>query len=759
MLTISLDEAGVFDAGQTPGLHDSKTTLIGGVLFDDLDSEGETDAEKERIKAFYIAAVEEANKREKSLGATYPSSLHSGGSSDNNTVKCVKKIIDAALPEFFKTGTFKGNDLKDGSGNVIQDRKGIYRICAVVKSSQGKTNLKSSGLNDFVRDDKASNTYFHMASEVTSRLIFHNPFYSTIGSLSLQVATRRSADISDEYVQEYRNAGYNNPKENGNMKEAFNTIKIPGYDYFEKKYHYAVMNEDIFRTLIAEQMMVVNPNKVSISECRVVPINYNSKKGKGDEYEFLYLADSLCGYLTFRIEADDVNEVFIRADKLSNAGNLIFSYDSADILFDRAIAAYEDGYYYEALSSLYDLSVREDNISELYNKRWSPYLIKMISDNSERFQTERALDFLHDSIMTSNFDQMRAKYIFEALKSACDRLDNDRLKYYYNDIGVSLYCHMGDTKSVRPYFVNCEKLAGCISFEEYARTRNRFATSLCDTFDNLGALRVVNLTVDALKEFSETSKRVFKDAKTPFGIEELAKATSLKGQALAFMKDESAETSFDDSLSSLQENSPNYRITESYLLHHYVNLGQKDKYLKELRTYCGDNEKNTEQLNHIFVNSSGRDAEYSLKYAIYLYLKGAYRFFENNDLGSTYEIITKKIKKLTASEKKGHPWELIYKYLVLMGIKLGVDSNKNSAYEKLMITCCDSTETLIDYIIRKSQIEILDAKGMNDQADTKARDLARTLNEFYEDFYDGQLPDDPTETRRIINNKLTYMYE
>ena len=67
MLTISLDEAGVFDAGQTPGLHDSKTTLIGGVLFDDLDSEGETDAEKERIKAFYISAVEEANKREKSL--------------------------------------------------------------------------------------------------------------------------------------------------------------------------------------------------------------------------------------------------------------------------------------------------------------------------------------------------------------------------------------------------------------------------------------------------------------------------------------------------------------------------------------------------------------------------------------------------------------------------------------------------------------------------------------------------------------------
>lgn len=758
MLTMALDEAGVFDAGQVATEKDSKTTMIGGFIFDDMNNEEETETERERIRAFYEAVIEEVSHQNPEFSFSYPKSLHVGNGSTDAEVKKVKRKISDKLPEFIKRGTYSGKALINRRGEEFPKRIGKYVICAVAKSNVGKSSMLKPCLGGFALDDKASNLYFHMASEITSWTVFHNPFFRNMDEMSLHIATRSTADIVEGKVAEYKDAGYSSPQKSEKNDEKNTIIKV-------NKYHYSVMNEDIYRTLVSEKILSKDNSCPKLSSFNVRKIEYKRKsvnsKGTNSEnadyaYEFLYFADTVCGYLTYRIEADDIEEVNRRAEKLTGEENLIFAYDESDAIFERAWKLYELGFYYDALTQIYDIIVRTDYVAEFYKKKWIPFFIDCICKNYDQISVENAFEKLHQSIMTSNLDQLRAKFIFDSLAPVYEQLQSGRLRYIYNDIGVSLYCHIGDTASVKPYFANCESLSEYVGFEEYARTRNRMATAYCDEMNVLEGVKITQVTKGMLEAFINVSKDVFGDGKVPFGTTEYAKTCSLLGQCSSILHDPIATEYFDKALEILDNPGPNYYVTLSYKLHHLIDMEYKDQYIYEIGKCCGESDEVNQQISYIFEKGKGKDSLFTVKHWMYLYLKGAYYFYDDFELETAWSRIDKYIERLMSKDKQGHPWELINKYMALIAQKLGKEEKAVSKYQSRIFKCCSDKGKIIEVIQLMSDLEVDEFRGVQRNTTETLNEVRKILEALGTNCF-GRT-DQSVPLRVKIDELITYMY-
>jgi hypothetical protein len=83
-----------------------------------------------------------------------------------------------------------------------------------------------------------------------------------------------------------------------------------------------------------------------------------------------------------------------------------------------------------------------------------------------------------------------------------------------------------------------------------------------------------------------------------------AKALSQLGQAYAYNGSSEAEDAFLKALRMFEKNSYNYQITLSYLLHYYLDSGEKNKYGKYVVEYFGGNERLSDQLKYILQEST-----------------------------------------------------------------------------------------------------------------------------------------------------------
>ena len=109
-----------------------------------------------------------------------------------------------------------------------------------------------------VKDNYAANLYINMASSVVNRLIFHNPIYANaqMPEIKLDLASRASADLSD--ISESK------------KKEFF---KIGYLLEKEPREHYRIINRDIYRTLISQEMLNSNKSTIKINNFYVQSIN------------------------------------------------------------------------------------------------------------------------------------------------------------------------------------------------------------------------------------------------------------------------------------------------------------------------------------------------------------------------------------------------------------------------------------------------------------------------------------------------------
>lgn len=763
MLTFSLDEYGDFEGVKGT----NEPIYIAGLIYDDADDIRDTDNERRRISSYYKTVIAEAAAgAENPSEFTYPEALHSNSSRtrDYQVVRPVKELVRKTLPEFIRRGTYQGRRLTwtdyQGNTRTLADRKGEYHIFVILKSEEGMTRLLSANANILARDDFASNLYFHMADELISRLIFYNPVIREVKDIWLDIATRTSANLeqNDPLVSEYKRQGYQ--------------AKKCGEDDPQTKLYFSLTNPDIYRSVIAEEILDAERPDITISNFHVTSIVY---KPSAKKMEFLYMADSICSVLGFQIEGGHADEwlscIVDRTKALTGReDNLIFGYDEIDKVYAKAWARYEDGDYYKALSIAFDAGKRKGAFAEHYKKLWFKKLEERILENENVSNFSMAVRKLHETLDNNTFDHEKCFYILGILERMAPKLEGrfhspeaKGILYMLYDTGVTAYCYIGDSQNAERYFEKCTECAGLVSLDDYLNTRNKMVVYCCDYFelDRAEELSDENMVYQEL--LSEMKKDIHLPGFSEAGYFSLGKAHSQRAQVYAFQRDGRAEGEFRQALTNFEKGSANYKITQSYLLHYYLDTGNQEAYCAEAELYFDGKKKPAEQLKYILDEGSKPDPLINMKYALYVFVRGLYLFrlpeLSERVWTELQNLETKFGKKINKKGWRitGHPAELIFKYMRLIAIARG-EAETEKLYAEKMAECllyCGATE---DAIRMFGEIEIAAVKGEIQRRDELSVKLYQFLTDNFSIFEQEEIPENGDARYRWLKDRMTFMY-
>ncbi len=763
MIKIALDEAGTFEASEEKKKIDSgksvDTTLIGGILFDDKNIEGELDYERDRVESFYKAVIDEVNNgiSKASEKVKYPDYLHYIYGRNNKPVNKVKEMVARHLKEFLQDGTFEGAKLKNVQHLDIPDRKGKYTICAVVKSQEGKNSLFQNEEDRFFRDGIASNVYYHMASETVEHLIFHNPFFPNGNRYALDIATRSSADVDYEYQQDYelqKISGYYS--KNGNQNQD-NNLK-----------HYILMNADVFRTIMSEQMLVSQSKNVIIDSFYVNSIKYEDKYAY--DQTFLYLADSICSVLTYDNKKNDVGYVLQKAINIMGEPQLIFAYDNVDEYLRRAWRDMEVHEYYDALKELYSINILKTQEASVYKKNWSEYvkqeMVKEtkndVSLGKEPHALSEAVSELRSTYMTNLLNNDEANYIFEALEEVARVVPKNeryaKILYGINDIGIVANCHNGKYIEAAEYFSKCEKYAYAVDMEEYIRTRNRYSNALLDGFAYEEALNVIRTTLELAGGMYELSKKTLGSRKkNHFGKLEFAKTLSQAGQAAAYIGSPEAKMFFDDALKLMKDNVANRKITESYRLHYLVDAGNREDFMLAMTDYNDGFNSIKNQIESMKISAGKEDI--NISFGLLIYLKGLNKFYSENDIATVWDDILELLNSVDERRKKTHPWQLIYKYMGLLAYRLGKNELAEDYRKKITRVSGTSENSIVSAIGLMGKAYLWECMGNTEKSNESYNQLYEKMDEHFQFFNPDRVVLKTVEEKKAhLHRKLSYMY-
>ena len=658
MITIALDEQGDFE--NLKSKLDKEPVFIGGVIYDDCGDHDDYITEKERLQKYLKSVCTDSD-------GVYPKDLHfsSDGESDNSQrVKETKTLFGKTIKEFLEDGTWYGYDLGCG------ERKGKYYIFASLRGENGKAGLLASNISEAVREDYASNLYVHMAEDVVERILFYNPVITDIDQVRFDLATRRIILQGEERtarMKEYEKLG-------------FEAVRRSNQQDTTERTEYLLTNPANYRTAIEREMLRCGKNTLMIDRIGVKSIYYNHPT-KG--MDFLYLADAICSYLSFKRKGNTESEWIEAFDELSEEingkqRNLIWGYDEADEYFDMSLRALEEGDYYTALSLTYDGMKCGSSMRGFYEKKWYPLISDAVINDGNVVKLTDAIRKFKDSLTKNNIYQDKLVYIFGVLENAAKQVTfknrrEEAVLYDLYDAGVSAYTHIGDAKRAKDCFEKTRQYAEYVATEVYLRTRNRMVVFLCDMFEYQTALSIADENVKYHELLSDMKKQIFQNEK----YESLnhAIALSQRAQIYAFMEDERAEEDFLKALDTMDPETPDRLITESYLLHYYLSAGMKDKYEQMSKEYFGGVESLADRFDYLVTEGVKPLPRFSLKFALYVYIKALYKFYTDeipDELFNKLMTIEKSITDLDESAARqinGHPWEIVYKYLAFIMLK------------------------------------------------------------------------------------------
>lgn len=747
MILISLDEYGRFEK------MDHKPLFIGGVLFDDAGDEQEESIERKRIEAYYRKAISDAGAE-----FHYPEDLHSNGDKvrDTNVIRPVKLKVSETLSEFFQKGTYGGVPLQDGRGKKIRDRKGKYHIFVMLKSDDGKRSLLRENASMLAKDDYAANLYVHMAGSIVNRIIFHNPLYSgQMPPVKIDIATRSSEDIHTmdrEKAKQFQNQAYK-----------INKIQNSAYKYF------SIMNSDIYRTLIAQEMINSGNTGVKIKEIYVKSIQYGSKT---KEMEFLYLSDSICSVLGYLLEGESADgwleQIIEKVDNLnSDSENLVFGYDEIDNDFSAAWSQYEQENLFEALSISYDAKNKKGKFAEHYKNRWFPYLEKRINLSVSSKCFTKCVNALSDMVMINNLNQDKLLYImqqFEAMvQNVSGKYNNsdDRAKVLYTlyDAGLSAFCHIGDAGKAVEYYEKCKPYASYIGVDIFLRASNKLAVCLEDSFEWDKARKLAQDTVINQKLVSDMKREILHiEDETKFLDE--AKTISQLARIMAEKHEPEAEKEFKSALEKLEIGSANYKITQSYLLHFYADMGDEEKFEENAIDYFDGRTTYNQRLKYICRRMDQENPAFSIKYAMYVLVRGLFRFGRkeiDDNLWQKLINLPETMEGRVGGILEGHPWEITYKYLEM----LAIDRKDKIAQEKfsaLRNSCLKFKGSTITAVEKFGDAEIADFAGEKQRRDDATKELVIFLKDYFDIMKDVSFSQDGDKRYQELERYFTFMY-
>lgn len=754
MITISLDEYGEFEK------EENKPLFIGGLIYDDMGNPGEEQEERKRIAAYYKRVVADAKAMEEDAGEDfrYPNALHSNEDKNRDTqvVKPVKEKVSQTLAEFIMDGTYEGEALIGENGRKLRTRYGKYHLFVILKSDDGKKSLLTGHANMLARDDYAANRYFHMASSVVNRIIFHNPIYNgKVPPVNIDIATRSTGNtvqLDEEIRKEFQRQAY---RENELKHDA-------GYTY------YSIMNADIYRTIIAQEMVNSGNTSVEIEKIYVRSIQYHEDAKK---MEFLYLSDSICSMLGFRLKgnsADDwLDQIKERVHDLNpKEENLIFGYDEIDNDFTAAWEQYERKNLYQALSISYDAKNKKGKFAQHYREVWFPYLERRVKTTISPQYFTKSVNELSDMLMINNLDQEKLLYMMQQFEEMVEQVAQkyrsidmrSRVLYKLYDAGVSAYCHIGAARQALEYYEKCKQFAFYVGIDEFLRTNNKIAVCLESSFEWEKALEIAKETREHQELVSEMKRTILQMPEENTFLDE-AKTISQMARILAEKRDPLAENTFREALAKMEYGSANYKITQSYLLHYLADTRQKEAFEQEAKDYFDGRDTYNQRLKYILKLDEQTDSAFSSEFALYVLLRGLYYFGKeqiSEEFWKKLCSIDLTIEKREGKAPSGHPWEISYKYLELLAIARGDEENRKK-FHTLKRTCIRQRGDFMVVLELFGDAETADFAGDDAMRDELTEQLVTKLQEKFEFMKTVSFSEDGLERYRELEQYFTFM--
>jgi hypothetical protein len=725
MITISLDEQGVFEHGsdQNDGI-----IMIGGIIYDDKGDPDDAEREKTRIKEYFTEVCD-------CFKAPYPRALHFGGGWSNKFVASVKGEYSRTLGEFLKNGTYKGKKVPSDDG---KERTGEYYTFALIKSPKGKPELSSEDVSNLIKEDYASNLYMHMVEDVISRILFYNNHFLDEESVSLDLATRIYKGEVGEDVSEHTSLGYDE-------------LHAKDGDIVY------LTNSDVFRTALAREMLYETENDILIKNLEARSINYfKSEPG----LEFLFLSDAICTCIGFKNAYDQESYIaksWDRMAKLTGDNRLLFLYDAVDTGFTKAWKYTDAGNIYKALSVFYDCTNKNTKEARFYKKQWEEVFINHIIRRVDTSSFSMAVRQFSQSIKNNNLKPNKLVFIYEALVSLKNSISfsnaqDNAVLYDLFDAGAATYNHVGNSDKAQECIEMCKQYVKYVGVERELRNRNKYVVSLCDSLEFERATEIAKETYEYYKRIFEIQKNIYGNDNA--NVHDYGIINSQLGQCYAYLNDSEAEKYFNDALGLFDKGTPDYYQTESYLLHYYIQVGNKEKYVAFANEFFGGKDDAMEQLEYI-VNEGLKKSDplISVRFALFVFIKGVYRFFldelsdELADKIIHFETTLKAIDRRVEEHFGGYPWVLIYKYLSLIS---AVKNNEMSKDYLKKVKIAPGSAGIMDLMKQLAIYNIavaIEAKALIEES-------AKRTIDAYNQLTEGKIAKDIND----INSEITFIY-
>lgn len=729
MLTIALNEYGDFhhlgqDEENIKTIH-----FIAGVVYDDMDNEQDAENERIRLDRFFRAVAEDSHslypqgffgklKVDETKSEKRQETFNPDAKKD---MRILRDAIDVALPEFLAHGTYKGQQL------VEMPRVGHYAIALTLKSEAGKAEYLQPYMSNVLHDKVASNLYWHMADGLVSRLVFSNPFALGVGHVRLELATQM-IDVLDserERLSEYSRLGYT-PYEyqDGHVKKEGITS-------------YQVANAFAYRASLDRHMMELNCPALDV-KLRTVSLRMEEDDPESTiRNAFLYLATYICtNFIHYGAdrEATDVFK-FKKLVDFSNRlnpshQNLLFVYDNIDTYFEKAMQAYLNGDYFDALCYAYDAYNCESKFQSYYKTNWFPFLEELIHSADDRVAIERAVQDFVNYANQSRIDAGKLHYVYEQLKYVLEDIQHlssvdQRLVYAFYDGGVTAFNHLGESDFAVACFQKCQSLAHTVPLETYMQTVRRRVVAKLDSYAFDDALALASYVVEYEEPIQCLREKLSMDDKAI----SLGQAYSQLGQVYAYLEREEAESYFVKALSIFREGTDDYYRTLSYLLHYYIDAEKQRDYEVWAPKYFGGFSKVADQLTYITNMTDDDKVVQHESYALYVYIKALYQFYKHavgKDVTKRIVDLGRDVGQTLNYSVKGHPWELIFIYMSLLSYDWNYMTDVEYFKDCIRKTV-DNPGPAIRNIMAYGEMRIADRKGNQKLCDAIRKTLEQDV--------------------------------
>lgn len=894
MIAVSYDETTGFEGFDRDKMQ---PTMIAGVIYQDESD----DLERKRICAYLKAVCDSA-------GSVFPEDLHSNPGDKGNSktyeekrkqqepVAKTKEVLNKTLAEFIRKGTFRSQSLNDiENGNPLPERRGFYRILALVKKWQ-EQDLSADG-----QLQSAENLYLKMVDKVLLKA----------GFLTLPITesnTKVHFDIPTRIVP--------GNQMDGSQKKIFKALGFKENIYKDKKtgkvtHQWSIMEPGDSRQIINKYMGMMR-GRIAVPSfggseifTRSMKDGYTSSAPSTD-FAFMFLSDAICSYLKDQLyeevmyydimkklntairclhktsDSDTDSDIELLSDTLDHIkesinkrqkrhlfkkesipavkravtdeakkalqyvkdsmkeknerfqtivafdeeyckiiraklrrldptqNSLFFYEDEVDTCYNKAAVYAVNKDIFSALSYIYDgMNTFKGGIKNYYKVRWFPKIEKAVLDTTypeTKAGFLRALEETRKTLQEAdNISQGKLLYVYEKLEEVAHHfhLSNEEEFFVYN-IGISAYTHVGNPKKAEECYNKCLPFKNYVETADFKKAENRMITVCNDQFRFAEAEQIAAATIEWKKEYfpksgianpiNQTGLRKFGSfIRKLFGkrpeeiqlLEQLApptvrkssyKAWSSLGQTYAFENREEAERCFRAVLEVLsEEKDSNYYISLSYLLHWYIESGNRKKYEEFAKEYFNGEEDLEGQLKYILnEDGTGWTPGVSFNYSFFVYIKAFYVFYKAREenrgilhqLANVDEEIKPKVKSDSSQEAlfTGHPWEIIYKYSALLEAYDSDPKQYHGENIRKSKQAVPFKEFIIDGIIEYGELEYRKQKAelhpendrLREAYEKKASQLWKNMAKY--DFVKMDDAETISDKVDILSKKFTYMY-